>query len=183
MFSQKNTESHRQDRFDALGFHRFDVNNAHIRMRSTLTDLPKRIIYTEFIDSFYISEAHMASFEEQKSKYQSVLDIIQSEQVSVKNLHQQDGKLFIKGIAPSQEAANKVWDAIKRVNPSADDITADFPVDTSLQQQQPQPQSRRRRNTADSKCPFVYREGRRYAVQNQPAFLWISKRLSENIRG
>ncbi len=83
----------------------------------------------------------MASFEEQKSKYQSVLDIIQSEQVSVKNLHQQDGKLFIKGIAPSQEAANKVWDAIKRVNPSADDITADFPVDTSLQQQQPRSQT------------------------------------------
>jgi nucleoid-associated protein YgaU len=33
------------------------------------------------------------------------------------------------------EAANKVWDEIKRVNPRADDIAADFPVDTSLQQQ------------------------------------------------
>jgi nucleoid-associated protein YgaU len=78
----------------------------------------------------------MASFEELKSKYQSVLQTIQQQQVSVKNLHMQDGKLFIKGAAPSLQAANKVWDEIKRVNPKADDITADFPVDTSLQPQQ-----------------------------------------------
>ena len=82
----------------------------------------------------------MASFEELKEKYQSVLVVIQEEQVSVKNLHLQDDKLFIKGVAPSIEAANKVWDEIKRVNPSANDITADFPVDTSMQVQQPQKQ-------------------------------------------
>ena len=77
----------------------------------------------------------MASLEELKTKYQSVLQVIQQQQVSVKNLHMQDGKLFIKGAAPSLQAANKVWDEIKRVNPKADDITADFPVDASLQQQ------------------------------------------------
>jgi len=77
----------------------------------------------------------MATLEELKSKYQSVLQVIQQQKVSVKNLHLQDGKLFIKGAAPSLEAANKVWDEIKRVNPRADDITADFPVDASLQQQ------------------------------------------------
>ena len=76
----------------------------------------------------------MASLEELKTKYQSVLQVIQQQHVSVKNLHMQDGKLFIKGAAPSLEAANKVWDEIKRVNPRADDIAADFPVDTSLQQ-------------------------------------------------
>jgi nucleoid-associated protein YgaU len=80
----------------------------------------------------------MASFEELKEKYQSVLVVIQEEQVSVKNLHLQDDKLFIKGVAPSLEAANKVWDEIKRVNPSGNDITADFPVDTSMQVQQRQ---------------------------------------------
>ena len=79
----------------------------------------------------------MASFDEQKAKYQSVIDIIQREGISVKNLHQQDGKLFIKGAAPSLDAANKVWDEIKRVNPKADDITADFPVDTSMQTNKP----------------------------------------------
>jgi nucleoid-associated protein YgaU len=46
----------------------------------------------------------------------------------------QDNKLVIKGAAPTLEAANKVWDEIKRVNPAANDIAADFPVDSSLQQ-------------------------------------------------
>src|SRR5262249_39545277 len=78
----------------------------------------------------------MASFEELKAKYESVLQVIQDQQVSVKNLHLQDNKLFIKGVAPSLEAANKVWDEIKRINPRADDITADFPVDPSIRQQQ-----------------------------------------------
>src|SRR6476646_2466468 len=77
----------------------------------------------------------MASFEELKTKYQSVLQVIQQQQVSVKNLHMQDGKLFIKGAAPSLQAANKVWDETKRWKPRADDITADFPVDASLPQQ------------------------------------------------
>jgi len=74
----------------------------------------------------------MASFEEQKKKYQSVIQQIQTQGIQVANLHQQDGKLFIKGMAPSLEAANKVWDEIKRINPKLDDIMADFPVDPSL---------------------------------------------------
>ena len=85
----------------------------------------------------------MASFEELKAKYQSVLEVIQEEQISVKNLHLQDDKLFIKGVAPSLEAANKAWDAIKRVNPSANDVTADFAVDTSMQVQRPAQQPQR----------------------------------------
>lgn len=84
----------------------------------------------------------MASFEELKNKYQSVLKVIEDEQVSLKNLHLQDDKLFMRGVAPSLGAANKVWDEIKRVNPSADDITADFPVDTTMPvQQQPRRES------------------------------------------
>jgi nucleoid-associated protein YgaU len=74
----------------------------------------------------------MASFEEQKMKYQSVIQQIQAQGIQVANLHQQDGKLFIKGTAPSLEAANKVWNEIKRINPKLDDIIADFPVDPSL---------------------------------------------------
>ena len=74
----------------------------------------------------------MASFEEQKTKYESVIQMVQAEGIQLANLHQQDGKLFIKGSAPSMEAANKVWDEIKRINPQLDDIMADFPVDPSL---------------------------------------------------
>lgn len=74
----------------------------------------------------------MASFEEQKIKYQAVIQQVKAQGIQLANLHQQDGKLFIKGTAPSLEAANKVWDEIKRINPRADDIIADFPVDPSL---------------------------------------------------
>ena len=74
----------------------------------------------------------MASFEDLKAKYQSVIDVVQTQGIRLANLHLQDGKLFIKGTAPSLEAANAVWDEIKRVNPRTDDITADFPVDSSI---------------------------------------------------
>jgi nucleoid-associated protein YgaU len=75
----------------------------------------------------------MASFEELKAKYKSVIDTVQSKQVQMANLHMQDGKLFMKGTAPSQQAANAVWDEIKRINPKLDDIIADFPIDTKMQ--------------------------------------------------
>ena len=76
----------------------------------------------------------MATFEELKTKYQSVLQVIQSRQVHLANLHIENGKLLMKGTAPSQEAANAVWDEIKRVNSKLDDIIADFPIDPNLQE-------------------------------------------------
>ena len=63
-----------------------------------------------------------------KKKYQSVLDQARAQGVQITTLDQQNGKLVIKGTAPSLEAANKVWDEIKSVNPSMDDIIANFPV-------------------------------------------------------
>jgi len=70
-------------------------------------------------------------FNELKQKYETVLHISDQERIQFQNLHVQDNKLFIRGIAPSEEAKNKFWDQIKLVNPSADDITADISVDTS----------------------------------------------------
>jgi nucleoid-associated protein YgaU len=74
----------------------------------------------------------MASFEELKTKYQSVLQVIQNQQVHLANLHMENGKLLMKGAAPSQEAANAVWDELKRVNSKLDDVVADFPIDANL---------------------------------------------------
>jgi len=92
----------------------------------------------------------MPSLDELKNKYQPVMQQIQTQGVQLNNLHLQDGKLFIKGIAPSLEAANKVWDAIKKINPRLDDIIAEFPVDPSKaaapsrpKQTQAQPQTAR----------------------------------------
>jgi LysM repeat protein len=67
-------------------------------------------------------------FEELKQKYQTVLNVSDQEHIQFQNLHVQDGKLFIKGTAPSEEAKNKFWDQIKLVSQNADDITADISV-------------------------------------------------------
>src|SRR5690349_18914432 len=84
----------------------------------------------------------MAVFDDLKTKYQSVLRVVESQHVHMENLHMQDGKLYMKGTAPSQAAANAVWDELKRINPRLDDVTADFPIDTSLQPQAAAPQTR-----------------------------------------
>jgi nucleoid-associated protein YgaU len=75
----------------------------------------------------------MVTFEDLKAKYQAALTVMQNKQIQMANLHMQDGKLFMKGTAPSQEAANAVWDALKKINPKLDDVMADFPIDTNLQ--------------------------------------------------
>jgi LysM repeat protein len=68
-------------------------------------------------------------FNELKGKYQTVLTVADKEQIRFQNLHVQDNKLFIKGIAPSEDAKNKFWDQVKLANPNADDITADITVE------------------------------------------------------
>ena len=71
-------------------------------------------------------------FNELKVKYQSVLNIIEQQQVELHNLHVQDNKLFIKGTAPSDPAKDAVWNQIKLVDPNYNnDLTSDISVDTS----------------------------------------------------
>jgi hypothetical protein len=70
-------------------------------------------------------------FNELKQKYQTVLTTADNERIQFQNLHVQDNKLFIRAIAPSEEAKNKFWDQIKLVSPNQDDVTADITVDTS----------------------------------------------------
>lgn len=73
-------------------------------------------------------------FDTLKSKYQTVLTTADQQHVQFENLHVQDDKLYIKGVAPSEDAKNKFWDQIKLVNPNQDDITADISVDESRAQ-------------------------------------------------
>jgi LysM repeat protein len=70
-------------------------------------------------------------FNELKQKYQTVLSVSDNEKIRFLNLHVQDNKLFIRAVAPSEEAKNKFWDQVKLVSPNADDITADISVDQS----------------------------------------------------
>lgn len=70
-------------------------------------------------------------FNELKQKYQTVLTVSDQQHIQFLNLHIQDNKLYIKGIAPSEDAKNKFWDQVKLANPNADDITAEVSVDAS----------------------------------------------------
>jgi LysM repeat protein len=69
-------------------------------------------------------------FNELKQKYQSVLNMADQQHIQFQNLHVKDNKLFIRGVAPSEEAKNKFWDQIKLVNPNPDDVTAEINVDS-----------------------------------------------------
>jgi nucleoid-associated protein YgaU len=70
-------------------------------------------------------------FNELKGKYQSVLNMADQQHIQFQNLHIEENKLFIRAIAPSDDAKNKFWDQIKLVNPATDDITADISVDAT----------------------------------------------------
>jgi hypothetical protein len=70
-------------------------------------------------------------FNELKQKYQTLLTVADQERIQFQNLHVENNKLFIRGIAPSEAAKNKFWDQVKLVNPNADDITAEISIDQS----------------------------------------------------
>ena len=72
------------------------------------------------------------NFEMLKQKYSSVLSTIQEQGVQLGHLHEEDGKLIIAGKAPSDEARNRVWDTIKRVDAAYKDLSADITVDSSI---------------------------------------------------
>ena len=61
-----------------------------------------------------------------KKKYQSVLDAMYAQKVQVKSVQVEGGKLVVRGEAPTADAKNKVWDAIKQVDASHADLVADI---------------------------------------------------------
>jgi nucleoid-associated protein YgaU len=67
-----------------------------------------------------------------KIKYGTVLKTIQQEAVQVTHLHEDQGKLIIVGKAPSDAAKNKVWEEIKQVDSTHQDLAADITVDASM---------------------------------------------------
>ena len=63
-----------------------------------------------------------------KQKYQSALTFMEQQGVRLQNVHVENGKLLIRGTAPSQDVKNRVWDQIKLVDASFSDLTADITV-------------------------------------------------------
>jgi LysM repeat protein len=73
-------------------------------------------------------------FEQLKQKYQPVLNLMGQLQVNVQNVNMEGHKLLIRGIAPSAEVKNRIWDQIKLIDSGYADLTCDIRV---TQQQAP----------------------------------------------
>ena len=73
-------------------------------------------------------------FDALKQKYQPLITTVDAQHIHLQNLHVQDNKLFMRGIAPSEAAKNQFWEELRRINPQADDITAEINVDPSMGQ-------------------------------------------------
>jgi len=65
-----------------------------------------------------------------KQKYAGALEAASKNQVRLQNVHWENGKILIRGEAPSEDAKNKVWDAVKAVNAggSPQDATVEITV-------------------------------------------------------
>jgi nucleoid-associated protein YgaU len=79
----------------------------------------------------------MDRFEELKSKYQSVLRLIEQKKLRMHNLHVQDNKLFIKASAGTEALKNAIWDQIKLVDPGYGDLTCDILIDPGIAPKEP----------------------------------------------
>lgn len=74
----------------------------------------------------------MASLDQLKAKYQSVIDLAKERGVNLKNVHVENEKLTLRGDAPNQAIKNEVWDQIKKVDAKYADLSADIGIDASL---------------------------------------------------
>ena len=74
----------------------------------------------------------MATVEQLKAKYQSVIDLAKSRGVNLTHVHLANDKLVIQGAAPNQAIKNEVWELIKKVDAAYADLSADITIDATL---------------------------------------------------
>lgn len=67
-------------------------------------------------------------FQQLKEKYVSVLHVVNQEDLQVEKMNVEGDKLFIRAKAPSDQAKNHFWDAVKKVDPSFKDLHAEINV-------------------------------------------------------
>ncbi len=73
-------------------------------------------------------------YNELTQKYQTALNLADQEHIQFQNLHLQDNKLYIQGVAPSDDAKNKFNEQLNLINPSGDDVSAEINVQQSQAQ-------------------------------------------------
>jgi len=68
-------------------------------------------------------------FQQLKEKYVSALSVLNREKIHVEKMNLEGNKLLIRGQAPSADAKNKFWDAVKHVDQNySKDLIADISV-------------------------------------------------------
>jgi hypothetical protein len=86
-------------------------------------------------------EDEMATLEELKEKYSSALELMPQQGVQISRLTLEDNRLFVRAIAPSQDAKNAVWNQIKSIDSSYTDLVCDITVGSTAEIHQSSPQS------------------------------------------
>ena len=69
----------------------------------------------------------------QKQKYASALEAAKAGGVRLQNVHWENGKILIRGEAPSEAAKNKVWDAVKAMNGGQNPMDAVIDISVNAQ--------------------------------------------------
>jgi len=75
----------------------------------------------------------MADFEQLKQKYQPVLDVITKEAAHLMNLNLDGDQLYLKAMADTESSKDRIWDAIKKVDPTFADLKHDIEVKSGMQ--------------------------------------------------
>lgn len=78
-------------------------------------------------------------FEQLKQKYQPALEKIQQEGAQLLNLNVDGNQLYLKAIAVSEASKNRIWDAIKAVDPTFSDLKHDIQARQGVQDYTVQP--------------------------------------------
>jgi nucleoid-associated protein YgaU len=72
------------------------------------------------------------TFNALRQKYATALQVADQQGVRLTTLQLRNGKLYFSGVAPSEQAKNRVWDQIKHVDPAYSDLTAEITVQESV---------------------------------------------------
>lgn len=65
-------------------------------------------------------------FDQLKQKYQPVLDAIQKEGAELQNVNMDGNQLYLRATAVSEASKNRIWNAIKAVDPNFSDLKHDI---------------------------------------------------------
>jgi nucleoid-associated protein YgaU len=70
----------------------------------------------------------MADLQQLKQKYQPVLDVLAREDATIQAVDLAGDKLHLKAVVVSEASKNRVWDAIKAVDPTFPDLQHEITV-------------------------------------------------------